>query len=86
MSEVEKIAYEGWSGSMSKQQWETGFDILKQPGNYELTLGDLVPPGIAYCTRKNLLIFNTSPIAHTPSMLSQHLHLVGMLIQKYQFA
>ena len=52
--------------NMSKQQWKTGFDILKQPGIYELTLGDLVPPGIAYCTRKNLLIFNTSPIAHSP--------------------
>ena len=66
MSEVEKIAFTDWNGNLSKQQWQEGFETLKQSGNYELSLGDLVPPGIAYCTRKNLLIFNTSPLAHSP--------------------
>ena len=48
------------------EQWKNGFEVLKQSGTYELTLGDLVPPGIAHCTKKNLLIFNTSPQAHSP--------------------
>ena len=66
MSEIETIAYQGWNGGLTLEEWKHGFDILKQSGTYELTLGDLVPPGIAHCTKKNLLIFNTSPQAHSP--------------------
>ena len=54
------------NGGLSLEEWKDGFNVLKQPGTYEFTLGDLVPPGIAHCTRKNLLIFNTSPQAHSP--------------------
>ena len=66
MTQLEKIAYADWNAGLSKQEWKEGFDKLKQAGTYELGLGDLVPPGIAHCTRKNLLIFNTSPLAHSP--------------------
>ena len=66
MSEIETIAYQGWNGGLTLEEWKHGFDMLKQSGTYELTLGDLVPPGIAHCTKKNLLIFNTSPQAHSP--------------------
>ena len=66
MSITEKVAFEGWNLGMSVEEWKAEFDKLKQPGVYELTLGDLVPPGIAHCTRKNLLIFNTSPLAVSP--------------------
>ena len=66
MTQLEKIAYADWNAGLSKQEWKEGFDKLKQSGTYELGLGDLVPPGIAHCTRKNLLIFNTSPLAHSP--------------------
>ena len=69
MSEIETIAYQGWNGGLTLEEWKNGFDILKQSGTYELTLGDLVPPGIAHCTKKNLLIFNTSPQAHCPVYL-----------------
>ena len=31
-----------------------------------MELGDLVVPGIAHCTHKNILIFNTSEQAHSP--------------------
>ena len=66
MSEIEEIAFAEWNGGLSLEEWKDGFNVLKQHGTYEFTLGDLVPPGIAYCTRKNLLIFNTSPQAHSP--------------------
>jgi hypothetical protein len=66
MSEIEEIAFAEWNGGLSLEEWKDGFNVLKQPGTYEFTLGDLVPPGIAHCTRKNLLIFNTSPQAHSP--------------------
>ena len=66
MSEIEQIGFKKWNGGMSLQEWKAGFEMLKQPGTYECTLGDLVPAGIAHCTRKNILIFNTSPLAHSP--------------------
>ena len=66
MSITENVAFEGWNSGMSSEEWKAGFDKLKQPSVYELTLGDLVPPGIAHCSRKNLLIFNTSLLAHNP--------------------
>ena len=66
MSEIENIAFNDWHGSMSMERWKAEFQILKHSRSYELELGDLVVPGIAHCTRKNILIFNTSEQAHSP--------------------
>ena len=66
MSEIEKVAFSEWNMGMSLEEWTANFEVLKQSGTYEFVLGDLVPPGIAYCTRKNILIFNTSLQAHSP--------------------
>ena len=51
---------------MSKLQWRDACAILKESGAYEYSLGDLVLPGIAHCTKKDVLIFNTSTSAHSP--------------------
>ena len=45
--------------------------MLKQSGTYEYKLGDLVLPGIAHCTRKDILIFNTNQNAHYPVYVVQ---------------
>ena len=66
MSEVENIAYKNWHGTMSPERWKAEFKILKETRAYEMELGDLIVPGIAHCTRKNILIFNTSEQAHSP--------------------
>ena len=66
MSKVEKIAFHEWNNGMSIQEWKDSFEVLKQAGTYEVALGDLVPPGIAHCTQKNLLIFNNSTQAYKP--------------------
>ena len=39
---------------------------LKKSGTYEYQLGDLVLPGIAHCVKKDIIIFNTSHLAHSP--------------------
>ena len=59
MSVVENLAYENWNGGLSRAEWNQGWAVLKQSGTYEYKLGDLVLPGIAHCTRKDILIFNT---------------------------
>ena len=66
MSIIQKIAYNEWHGNMSHERWNAEFEILKQSRTYEVQLGDLVVPGIAHCTHKNILIFNTSEQAHSP--------------------
>ena len=68
MSNIEDIAFDDWNGGLSPEEWKSGFETLKLSGTYCLlsVLGDLVPAGIAHCTRKNLLIFNTSQLAHSP--------------------
>ena len=66
MTELESVAYDVWNGSMSREQWKSEFDQLKQPGVYNVVLGDFVLPGIAHCIRKNILIFNTSSNAACP--------------------
>ena len=66
MTTIENIAFEDWHGNMSLEEWEAEFKLLKQSGTYEVSLGDLIIPGIAHCTRKNILIFNTSAQAHSP--------------------
>merc|ERR1712208_55159 len=51
---------------MGPERWKAEFKILKETRAYEMELGDLIVPGIAHCTRKNILIFNTSELAHSP--------------------
>ena len=66
MTEIESIAFDNWNQGRTEDEWRSEFSLLKQPGVYEVSLGDLVPPGIAHCIKKNLLIFNTSSQAHCP--------------------
>ena len=66
MTEVEKFGFNRWNGGLSEAQWRTEWDSLRMSRIYECQLGDLILPGIAHCTRKDILIFNTSPLAHHP--------------------
>ena len=66
MTEVENFGYNRWNGGLSEAQWRTEWDSLRMSRIYECQLGDLILPGIAHCTRKDILIFNTSPLAHHP--------------------
>ena len=77
MTEIENSAFNEWNGGLSIEEWKSGFYLLKQSGTYEYTLGDLVPPGIAHCTRKNLLIFNTWQEAHSPVYVVSAASLLG---------
>ena len=77
MSVVEQVAYNGWHGGLSMSEWNLGWDKLKESGTYEYTLGDLVVPGIAHCTKKDILIFNTSSHAHYPTYVVQASSMCG---------
>ena len=66
MTEVEEKAYDRWHGGLSTSQWKERWTIFKESRIYENDLGDLVLPGIAHCTKKDILIFNTSPQAFCP--------------------
>ena len=66
MTEEENIAYETWSNGLTRNEWKDGWAVLKGMRTYEHQLGDLVLPGIAHCTKKDMLIVNTSPQAHSP--------------------
>ena len=66
MTEIENIAYSDFNSGLTKEQWKDGWSKLKESGTYEYSLGDLVLPGIAHCMKKDILIFNTSPVAHCP--------------------
>ena len=66
MSEVERIGFNSWNLGLTKSEWTTGWDYLKQPMKYEHALGDLIVPGIAHCLQKDILIINTSPRAYSP--------------------
>ena len=66
MTTIENIAFDEWHGNLSLEEWKAEFEVLKRSGMYEVQLGDLVVPGIAHCTRKNIIIFNTSAQAHSP--------------------
>ena len=66
MSEIERIAFESWNQGLSRDEWSESWKVLKQSRVYEHNLGDLIIPGIAHCTKKNILIFNTSLMAHSP--------------------
>ena len=77
MSKVEKVAYEKWNNGLSREEWRSGWEIMKLPGIYEHSLGDLVLPGIAHCTKKDILIFNTSLKAHSPIYVVEASKLCG---------
>ena len=80
MIEVENVAYDSWNRGMTRSQWKEGWSVLKQSGNYEYELGDMVLPGIAHCVRKDIMIFNTSPQAHSPIYVVEASKLCGALI------
>ena len=66
MEEVENTAYDDWNGGLTRAEWAMEWSVLKTPRTYECKLGDLVLPGIAHCIKKDVLVFNTSPNAHSP--------------------
>ena len=60
-SEVENVAWgTNWSVGFTEEEWKSGWEMLKNPRQYEHPLGDLVMPGIAHCIGKDILILNTS--------------------------
>ena len=77
MTEVERVAYNDWNNGMTKEEWKTGFELLKQPRMYEHQLGDLVLPGVAHCLQKDIVVFNTSPNAHSPVYVIEASKLCG---------
>ena len=78
MTEVENVGYENWSNGLTRQQWKEGWDVLKQSRTYEYQLGDLVLPGIAHCVKKDIIIFNTSAMAHSPIYVVEASKLCGL--------
>ena len=66
MAEVERIGFEDWNMGLSKSEWHNEWAMLKNSRAYEYTIGDLIIPGIAHAIKKNILIFDTSPVAYTP--------------------
>ena len=66
LTEAQDIAYAFSNAGMEKETWMKEWNLLKEPRQYEHCLGDLILPAIAHCTQKNILIFNTSTIAHSP--------------------
>ena len=66
MQEVEDIAYDEWNSGLTKKEWADGWLALKNSRVYECRLGDLILPGIAHCVKKDIMVFNTSPRAHSP--------------------
>ena len=66
LNEIENVGFDYWNLGRTKDEWKTEFQLLKQPGMYEMALFDFVASRIAHCVRKNILIFNTSPQAHCP--------------------
>ena len=79
MTHVEAIGFDNWNGGLSKREWIKGWKVLKMPGVYEHKLGDLVLPGIAHCTQKDILIFNTSMDAHRPIFVVEASKLCGQV-------
>ena len=77
MTEVSHVAYENWNRGLDRDQWMEGWETMKQPGIYEHHLGDLAVLGIAHCTKKDILIFNTSARAHYPVYVIESSSLCG---------
>ena len=64
-TEAENLAYAFCDAGMTEEDWRAEWNILKESGQYEYNLGDLILPVIAHCTKKDVLIFNTSQAAHS---------------------
>ena len=77
MGEVEKVGYENWNCGLTRADWIAEWKVLKESRTYECQLGDLVLPGIAHCTKKDILIFNTSLVAHSPVYVIESSKLCG---------
>jgi hypothetical protein len=60
--EVNNIAF-NWGGYMDRgrDRWLEDLQQLRTPGGWDYQLGDLIIPGVAFTTNKNILIFHTSP-------------------------
>ena len=69
MSEIEKIGFEDWNMGLSRAEWHKEWNLMKNSRAYENCLGDLIIPGIAHAVGKNILIFDTSSIAHKPAFV-----------------
>ena len=65
-TEAENLAYAFYNAGMTEEDWRAEWNVLKESGQYEYNLGDLILPVIAHCTEKDILIFNTSLAAHAP--------------------
>ena len=77
MTEVENVAFEEWNGGLTREEWHEAWELLKTPRTYEHQLGDLILPGIAHCSKKDILIFNTSVSAWSPIYVVESSKLCG---------
>ena len=77
MTEVENKAYTQWHGELNELQWLEGWHALKNSRTYECKLGDMILPGVAHCVKKDIIIFNTSNLAHSPVYVIQSSSLCG---------
>ena len=53
-------------GGSKKQQWEKDWIKLRQPGQFQCQVGDLLILGLATILHKNILVFNTHSDAPKP--------------------
>ena len=61
LSETEDLVFQfSGGGGMSKENFQSEWSLLKKPGNYEYEFGDYILHSIAHCTKKDVLVFNTS--------------------------
>ena len=65
-TEAEDLAFQYYDAGLDQNEWKAAWDVLKNSKEYEYVLGDLILPTIAHCTRKDILVFNASPRAHSP--------------------
>ena len=79
MTEVESKAYQEWNSGLSEIEWLEGWHMLKNSRTYECKLGDLILPGVAHCVKKDVLIFNTSSLAHSPVFVVKSSTLCGQI-------
>ena len=85
LNEIERLGFDYWNMGRTKEEWKTEFDLMKQPGVYEVPLFDLVPSGIAHCIKKIYSYLIPLHKLIVQYMWFQQLHLVAMLIVKCQF-
>ena len=65
-TEAEDLAFQYYDAGLNQDEWRAAWNILKNSKEYEYVLGDLILPTIAHCTKKDILVFNASPRAHSP--------------------